>query len=51
MGIQTAKEQASGPDDIKGLTFHTYPGLAHSASPQEVTALNTWLKLVVPGDR
>lgn len=41
-GIKTATSE-----DVVGLSFHAYPGLVHSAAPEEIEDLGTWLKRVV----
>ncbi|EJD01534.1 Phospholipase/carboxylesterase [Fomitiporia mediterranea MF3/22] len=43
MGIKGASKE-----DPTGLEFHPYPGLEHSAAPEEIGDLGSWLKRVVP---
>lgn len=38
----------STDDDITGLEFHAYDGLAHSASDTEINHLQAWLEKVIP---
>jgi len=50
IGIRTVQDSDSGSHDIRGLEFHTYPGLAHSSSPKELSTLQSWLKIVIPNN-
>ncbi|KAF8639476.1 hypothetical protein AX17_001496 [Amanita inopinata Kibby_2008] len=38
----------ASPNDTRGLEFHTYEGMAHSASEAELDDLKRWLKSVIP---
>lgn len=45
LGISKAPESA---DIGKGLAFRKYPGMGHSADPQELMDLNAWIASVIP---
>ena len=38
----------AGEESPAGLEYHTYDGVPHSVSPEEIADLGKWLKRVVP---
>jgi lysophospholipase-1 len=46
LGMPVAK-----PEDVKkGLSYHLYEGVGHTATPRELADLKEWLKKVIPSD-
>jgi len=35
-------------DEVSGIRFMSYEGVAHSSCPQELDDLKSWLKAVIP---
>ena len=46
LGMPVAK-----PDDVKkGLSYHMYEGVGHTATQRELDDLKDWIKEVIPND-
>jgi len=41
---------ASSEDVKKGLSYHVYDGIGHTATPKELADLKEWIKKVIPND-
>jgi lysophospholipase I len=48
--VQQLGTPLAKPGDVKGLSYHVYEGVGHTASERELADLKEWIKKIIPND-